>query len=351
MDLSEIVIDGDTSGAVWRFPVFRFKGSSSEAPSVYIQAALHAGELPGTALLHILLQRLAEAQTQGLIRGDITIVPHANPVGLSQQHFGEIQGRFDLGSRTNFNRDFPLIPLSRRETLLHAIEDQSAVNRLKHQLLHMALGADLMLDLHCDDESLQYAYIDPVFWPEAADLAEALAMDAVFLSDGESTAFEEAVGYAFKADSPGAEKLPGQLAVTVELRGLADVDAETARRDADRLYRFLVMRSVIAGETPPMHGFAGVVSTLDQVEVIRSPQAGTVLFHRTIGERVAAGDLVATVITRPGLAEGDVPILAPQDGLIVTRISRRYVRRNGDLMKIACANPSARIRPPGTLED
>jgi len=351
MNLSEIVIDGDTSGVAWRFPVFRFKGKASDAPSVYIQAALHAGELPGTALLHTLLQRLATAEEQGLIRGDITIVPHANPIGLSQQHFGEIQGRFDLGSRTNFNRDFPLISLSMRESLLHGVESQSAVNRLKRQLLYTALGADLMLDLHCDDESLQYAYIDPVFWPEAADLAEALDMDAVFLSDGESTAFEEAVGHAFKATAPGAAMLPGRLAVTVELRGLADVDAETARRDADGLYRFLTMRGVLAGEARKAHGFNGAVSTLDQVEVIRAPQAGTVLFHRSIGERVKAGDILATVITRPGLAEGDMHIHAPQDGLIVTRISRRYVRRNGDLMKIACAQPSARSRPPGTLED
>lgn len=351
MNLSEIVIDGDTPGAVWRFPVFRFKGSASGAPSVYIQAALHAGELPGTALLHILLQKLVEAETQGLIRGDITIVPHANPIGLSQQHFGEIQGRFDLGSRTNFNREFPLISLSNRENLLDRLESQNAVDQLKRQLLHMALGADLMLDLHCDDESLQYAYIDPVFWPEAADLAESMAMDAVFLSDGESTAFEEAVSHAFKAASPVAETLPGRLAVTVELRGLADVGVETARRDADGLYRFLVMRGVLAGEAGVRHGFTGAVSTLDQVEVIRAQEAGAVFFHRTIGDCVKAGDLLATVITRPGLAEGDQPIHAPQDGLIVTRASRRYVRRNGNLMKIACTNPSARTRPPGTLED
>lgn len=113
----------------------------------------------------------------------------------------------------------------------------------------------------------------------------------------------------------------------------------------------VTMRGVLAGEARKAHGFNGAVSTLDQVEVIRAPQAGTVLFHRSIGERVKAGDILATVITRPGLAEGDMHIHAPQDGLIVTRISRRYVRRNGDLMKIACAQPSARSRPPGTLED
>lgn len=351
MDISDIVIDGDTPGAAWRFPVFRFRGGDAGAPSVYIQAALHAGELPGTALAHFLLKALAAAEARGDIRGDITVVPHANPIGLSQSHFGEMQGRFDLGSRANFNRDFPLVPLSNRAGLLDGLDGRSAGDRLKRHLLHMALGAELVLDLHCDDESLQYAYLDPVFWPEAADLAEALGMDAVFLSDGASTAFEEAVGHAFKAEAPGAEKLAGRLAVTVELRGLADVDGETAQRDAEGLYRFLVRRGVVAGEAAAPEGFAGPVSPLDWVEMIRAPEAGTVLFHRRPGDSVKAGDLLVTVIARPGFPDGETPVHAPQDGLVVTRVSRRYVRRNGDLMKIACAAPSARERTPGALED
>ncbi|MGO7845146.1 succinylglutamate desuccinylase/aspartoacylase family protein, partial [Rhizobium johnstonii] len=99
-----------------------------------------------------------------------------------------------------------------RATLTEDLDDYPATDRLKSQLLHMALGADLVLDLHCDDESLQYAYIDEAFWPEAADLAAALEMDAVLLSDGESSAFEEAFGFAWKYEVPGERRprLPGQ---------------------------------------------------------------------------------------------------------------------------------------------
>src|SRR5215470_9576609 len=109
MESTEIVIEGDTPGTTWRLPVFRFTGQGSDAPKVYIQAALHAGELPGTALLHFLLPQLSQADAAGAILGDITVVPHANPIGLAQWHFGSMEGRFDLASRTNFNRDFPLI--------------------------------------------------------------------------------------------------------------------------------------------------------------------------------------------------------------------------------------------------
>ena len=73
MDISEIIIAGDTPGIEWRLPVFRFKGRSAAAPKTYIQAALHANELPGTALAHFLLQRLQQADKDGAILGDITL--------------------------------------------------------------------------------------------------------------------------------------------------------------------------------------------------------------------------------------------------------------------------------------
>ncbi|WP_026622081.1 uncharacterized protein M728_003456 [Ensifer sp. WSM1721] len=352
MDISEIIIAGDTPGTEWRLPVFRFKGTSAEAPRTYIQAALHANELPGTALLHVLLEKLRRADQDGAILGDITIVPQANPIGSAQSHFGELQGRFDLGSRINFNRDFPLITLGERASLLEDLDRHSAVDRLKRHLLYMALAAELALDLHCDDEGLQYAYIDEAFWPEAADLAAALDMKAVFLSDGESSAFEEAVGYAWKHESEGDRKatLPGRLSVTVELRGTRDVYPELAGKDAEGLFRFLVGRGVVAGARSELPAFTGRAAPLDNIEMVRAPEAGAILFHRDVGDSVEAGDLLATIVARPGMADGTVEIRAPQDGLIVTRVSTRFARRHADLMKIACADPSRAARKPGALE-
>ncbi|OWV79888.1 peptidase M14 [Rhizobium sp. R635] len=353
MDVSEIIIPGDTPGTEWRLPVLRFTGRDPKAPKTYIQAALHAGELPGTALLHFLCERLRQAESEGKIAGDITIVPQANPIGAAQSHFGELQGRFDLGSRTNFNRDFPLISIADRAELIENIDDYPAIDRLKRQLLHMALGADLVLDLHCDDESLQYAYIDEAFWPEAADLAAALDMKAVLLSDGESSAFEEAVGFAWKYQIPGERRsrLPGKLSVTVELRGKRDVDPVLAKKDADGLWHFLGARGIVSGAMATAAAFSGPAVPLDNVEIIRAPEGGAVLFHRSIGERIAAGDLLATIVTRPGQPGGSIDLHSPQDGLILTRTSDRLVRRRGDLMKIACDNPSKASRKAGTLEN
>lgn len=352
MERSEIIIGGDTAGIAWRLPVFRFKGNEATAPSVYLQAALHANELPGTALLHFLLERLRRADVDGAILGDITVIPQANPIGLAQSHFGEMQGRFELGSRTNFNRDFPLVALAERATLLEGLDHYSAADRLKRTLLHTALGADLVLDLHCDDESLQYAYIDTAFWPEAADLAAELDMRAVFLSDGESSAFEEAVGHAFKHQ--GGDRLksvPGRLSVTVELRGRRDVYPDMAKADAEGLWRFLAGRGVVSDSAHTTVDYTGPAVPLDNIEMVRAVEPGTVLFHRTIGEAVKAGDLLATLITRPGDPDGTLAVKASHDGLIATRTSIRYARRGEDLMKIACHEATRKNRKPGTLED
>ncbi|MDW9374713.1 succinylglutamate desuccinylase/aspartoacylase family protein [Sinorhizobium meliloti] len=352
MDISEIIIAGDTPGVEWRLPVFRFKGASAAAPRTYIQAALHANELPGTALLHFLLEKLCQADEDGAILGDIAIVPQANPIGAAQAHFGELQGRFDLGSRTNFNRDFPLISLGERDGLLDEPDRYSAIDRLKRHLLDMALGAELVLDLHCDDEGLQYAYIDEAFWPEAADLAAALDMEAVFLSDGQSSAFEEAVAHAWKHESEGERRtaLPGRLSVTVELRGTRDVYPDIALKDAEGMFRFLAGRGVVASTGAGLPAFAGKTVPLDNIEMIRAPETGAILFHRNIGDNVEAGELLATILVRPGVPGGTVEVRAPQDGLIVTRVSTRLARRRSDLMKIACAEPSRAARKPGTLE-
>ncbi|MGO7428519.1 succinylglutamate desuccinylase/aspartoacylase family protein, partial [Rhizobium ruizarguesonis] len=95
-------------------------------------------------------------------------------------------------------------------------------------------------------------------------------------------------------------ELPGRLSVTVELRGKRDVDPVLAKKDADGLWRFLAARGIVSDEKPAATAFSGPAVPLDNVEIIRAPEGGAVLFHRNIGERIAEGDLLATIITRPG---------------------------------------------------
>ncbi len=342
-------ISGDTEGVAYEFPVFRFEGSDRAAHGAYIQAALHAGELPGTVAIDALMPMLEKAEAEGRIRQRITIVPWANPIGRAQYFLGEQQGRFHLGTRTNFNRDFPLV--ARPDPALLPDTSLTSVDRkLKARLLSLSLGHDIVLDLHCDDESVAYLYVPAELWPAMQDCAAAMGVDAVLLWQGASNAaFEEASVHPYLT---GARDRLGRVAVTtVEYRGISDVNGAFARSDAEGLYRLLAARGVIADPAVPSPGpFAGIVAPLENIDMMPAPKPGAVLYDVAPGDRVRKGDRLATVVHAPGEKGGRAEVLAPQDGYILTRRSHRVTRAGDDLVKLVGDRRSGDARS-GTLED
>src|SRR5471030_2047231 len=93
-------------GASHRLLKHTFEGGGSEL-SAYIQAGLHADELPGMLVIQHLLDALVKLDNAGRIRGRIVVRPFANPIGLGQRVFGAHTGRFNLDNGENFNRRFP----------------------------------------------------------------------------------------------------------------------------------------------------------------------------------------------------------------------------------------------------
>lgn len=59
-------------------------GVPGRGPKVYLQASLHADELPGMLVLQHLRQRLQAAEVAGQLQGEVVLVPLANPIGLDQ---------------------------------------------------------------------------------------------------------------------------------------------------------------------------------------------------------------------------------------------------------------------------
>ncbi len=182
MKTLEHIIPGDATGHSFVLRSHHFEGGG-KGPAVYIQAALHAQELPGLAAIHFLMPMLAKAEAEGRLRSAVTIVPHANPIGLSQGLFNEQVGRFDLTSRINFNRSFPLPGGWTYDAALG-----TATEALKAKLLALCADASIVLDLHCDDEGPVYLYVPSPCWPTAAPLADAMGAVAVLLWDGEGAA-------------------------------------------------------------------------------------------------------------------------------------------------------------------
>lgn len=322
MDIEQITLQSDTPGQAHSLRILRFQGSAG-APSVYIQAALHANEMPGVVAVDRLIPRIAEAERNGRLAGNVTLVPYANPIGLAQGVYGETLGRFDLNGRINFNRSFPT------ETVEN-LSGKPAAHRLKAILIDMAAHADVVLDLHCDDEGPVYLYVSEHQLDEGRRLAQAMQA-SVILTDAsdDPVSFDLAVGNRWAAEDREGD---ARFAATIELRGMMDVTPELAQQDADGLYRYLVELGTIVDELADIVPKNLVVGDVDAAVLIPTPAAGAVLYEVDVGDWVRKGQRIAVVVTEPG-AKGQ-EILSPFDGHVMTRRDRRFVRLGDDVIKV-----------------
>ncbi|RCS24717.1 peptidase M14 [Phyllobacterium salinisoli] len=352
MKTETITLPGDVPGNTIELRVLRFEGKDANAPTAYLQSSLHGGELPGQAALHFLVPLLQKAEAEGRIAGNITILPQANPIASNQWQGYQHLGRFEFFTQTNFNRAFPLLPDFNTSALPEIDAPVPLAGRLKATLLRLALPHEIVLDLHCDDQSENYLYIHQDFLPDMYDLAAALGSKAILSWDSTAdAAFEEACAYPVLQLPGDARDMKRRAVTTVEFRGLADVNFDTGQSDAQGLYRFLAHRGVVKDEDETLAiEFNGPVTPLGNVEMVRAPEGGMVLYHVVPGDEVGEGDALVTIVTRPGDPSGDVTLVAPQAGRILTRRSLRYVRRGDDLLKLLGSRPSAVAKRPGALE-
>ncbi|NQW09628.1 MAG: succinylglutamate desuccinylase/aspartoacylase family protein [Alphaproteobacteria bacterium] len=338
-------------------------GDPDARPKAYLQAGLHADELPGSLVLHHLIRRLDSGEDG--MPGQIVIVPSANPVGQAQIHRGQLSGRFSMVDGTNFNRDY--LNLTTRvgnqvdgrlgtdeatnvalirdafADILGALasETEGEPAYLRTMLMRLACDADIVLDLHCDDEALMHVYLAHHLWPQAEDLPAFLESPVTLLANRSGgDPFDESLSapWAELRERFGdATPIPSAcLASTVELRGATDVGDALAEEDADRLYRFLQNRGVIAGgATVP--ALSRPATPLTAMEIVKAPLPGIVSYRVPLGTEVSAGQPIADLIdpTADDPAEGRIEITAGTDGLLFARRSNRFVWPGESIAKIA----------------
>ena len=375
---TRIVLPSPSPGTERTLLVHRY-GSPGARPKVYVQAALHADETPGLLVAQHLLLGLEQAQAEGRIRGEVVVVPVANPIGLGQHFAGRLLGRLDSGSGGNFNRGFPELAEPALERLLKlgpdpaenvaiiraalaaALMEQPAAGEtetLKRTLLGLAIDADLVLDLHCAGEALQHLYGSRRHRELSVELGAELGAAAVVLDDGPAGApFDDACSSPWWKLAKALEgKGPVPLAcfaATVELRGQADVRDEWAAADAAALLRFLQRRGVIAGDPGPVPAPCCEATPLEGMEWLTAPSAGVVVFHRQLGERLAAGDLVAEIVAPLGepLGAARTPVHCAAAGLLFGRSIGRLVRPGQRFGKIAGMDPLPALQRGKLLAD
>lgn len=357
--IEQITLPAAGPGTERRLTVLRFTGSQP-GPKAYVQAAVHADEVPALLVAQHLRERLAALDAARQLKGEIILVPYANPIGLTQFLQGWHLGRYELDSSQNFNRGYPdlfetvvrgidgwLVEDAAanvaliRKTLRAALADSMPTHEnaaLKHHLYALSCDADVVLDLHCDYEAVMHLYIGTPLWPEAADLAACLQSRVNLLAeDSGGEAFDEAnsrLWWRLAKHFPAYPIPPACCAATVELRGEREVSDALASQDAEGLLRFLAGRGFIDG---PMVAEAETdaqqATLLDAVDSLSASHPGVLVWSVALGSRVQTGELLGHLVDpETGMRR---PVLARNDGIFFAARGHRWVRAGQWIAKIA----------------
>lgn len=341
-------------------------GPAGSGPKAFIQASLHADEVPAMLVAQHLRLALSAIEAEGRLTGEVVLVPVANPLGLSQQVLHQAQGRFELASGQNFNRHYADLSVPVAEAVRGRLGDDASANlalvrgalrqacaelpapdeltSLRRTLLTLAADADTVLDLHCDHDAVLHLYTATPLWHAVEPLARWLGAPlALLATESGDDPFDEACSMFWPRLKArlGAEgdRLPlGCVAVTVELRGESDVRHDLAEQDAQAVLNYLAGRGLMKGErpTPPVQAATAPRPLAGSVPV-RAPHGGVLVFLTELGRPVRAGEPVAELIEPIGGASTIVS--SPIDGLLYARASRRFVPAGATLLKVAGSQP------------
>lgn len=324
-----------------------------------LQASLHADEIPPMLVAQHLRRRLAELEAQGRLLGEVVLLPACNPIGLAQQVWGRMQGRFELASGQNFNRLYPDLAeaaaarvqaegglsgdagadLRQLRAALHAALDaqpaRTQLQQLRAQLLRLSIDADVVLDMHCDNDAVLHLYATPQQAAQAQQLGDCLGAPLALLAEESGDfPYDEACSMVWRRLRERlGERVPlACFASTLEFRGETEVSHALAEQDAEALIRFLTLRGFVAGErnSPPL---ACSLRPLAGCMHVHAPHAGVVVFGDTLGCEVKAGQAIGEVID-PVSGES-TPLCSPVDGLHFARELQRWAQAGQSVAKVA----------------
>jgi len=347
--------------------VHRF-GKAGARPKAYLQAAIHANELPGAMALHHLMPMLVDADKRGRIKGEIVVVPTINPIGLSQLTGSIHLGRYDFLGRENFNRNWldlsgavarrvgtalgrnaaDNVAMIRKAALaeLAAMKPVNELQTLRVEAMKRSVDADIVLDLHCDQEAVLHLFGSARDWPGAGEvLAADIGAEATMYNEPYPTAltFMGANGalWARLAEQFPAAAIPQAcLSCTIEYRGQHDVNHKLGASDAANLYRFLVRRGLISGRAGNLPRLKVQATPMDGMDVGYAPKTGMLVYHVPKGAKVRKGQAICEVID-PADSRGPkarTQVLARTDGVLFSRkLDGRLAWPGANLFRIAGA--------------
>lgn len=373
-----LALAGDTPGSA--ITLYSYAVGPREAPTkVHLQAALHADEQPGTMALHHLLVMLREADAQGQLRARFAVFPSVNPLGLANWSLRTHLGRYDTVTGVNYNRRWPDLyaaiastldgrlgndPQANVATLRRAVGDwivrqqpRSAAEALRLAVLRSAHDADIVLDLHCDNDSLKHIFTSPELMPGLKDLADWMGAAATLTAeDSGGGSFDEVLPQLYRKAAQANPDKPVPMATetaTLEYRGQADVFDDMGLADAKGLFGFFAARGLIDADPGPHPAPAPAATPFDATEVLRVDRPGLLAYRVELGETVKKGQPIADLIAMDGPQAfiARTPVLAGTDGFVLSRVLGKFAPRGGAVAKIVGTQPLASRSGGYLLED
>ena len=248
------------------------------------------------------------------------VLPQANPLGGAQVLFRDKHvGRFHLPNAENHNRGWELLTEDVVETIgaglgpdapanvalirrvvgeaLAAREPVTVLDRYRKAILELCYDADMVWDLHCDDDSGRHLFIIPEQWPDWQDIAAASrSMVALTAADSGGGSFDECLSTVWTRLQARFPEHPIPLAcpsATFEYAGWADVEDSVAAEDAQHLFSILCSRGFVDAEPAPLPELEAEGLPLEATEMLRISKPGIIAYHVSIGDKVRRGQHVA----------------------------------------------------------
>ncbi len=370
MRIETLALTGDSAGTRRELTLYRF-GTAGAQPKVYLQAGLHADEMPGVLILQHLMDMLDDATSRGEVTGEICVVPVANPVGLSQWAHQRPLGRQDAESLQNFNRGYPELAKLAGDALADILTSDAAQNlRLIRRAFRAALAgmtprsdlqelqvglmmwscdADYVLDLHCDHFAVNHIYASTARPEVTRLLCQSIGADLALIEDvSGGNAFDEAhtVPWRRLRERFGTAVPIACFSATLEYRGQFDVGDELAAMDAANLMTFLAAVGALGGDYVPPSYPDAIHLPLGGAAEIFAPQGGVVIWAAKPGEQVKAGQVLGHVVDP--VSRRRLAVTAPIPGLLfrtelwrsclrgqsLAHVAGETVVRSGDLLSL-----------------
>jgi len=301
MKFTRLPIRTGPSGNQFFIPVYFFKGKNPKAKKAYFQSSIHGAEVQGNALIFSLIEIFKENPPLG----DVTLVPLANPIGMDRKTGEYTDGRFDPVTGENWNRAYLSYDLKKFKGVLEVaevkfqmkkqIEKRLRLNlrfaeKLALTLQSMAVQADLVLDLHNANVSVDYLYANEACLDDALYLGFQYIISIPPLFSG---ALDEAISAPWSKlkEEFGVKHELAPQSYTLELGAQEQLSMKKAELQAKGVIEFLKRHGVVKGKTKrPNDAF---VCELKNYVTVYAPSGGLYEYRAKLGEILRKGGELA----------------------------------------------------------